>query len=106
MDTAGPIEAALLVATLVVLAYVFTSWQLGRLVDPVSVRRQGVVIRREEVLEEKSAVIGYYAGREIYASVTFKGMVYRFDRVALSSYRSRVCERELFLEPGLVYTTD
>jgi hypothetical protein len=108
VETAGitPLEAALVVAALALPFYFFTSWQLARLVDPDYVRRQGVVILREEILQQKSAVIGYYAGREIHATVTFMGMVYRFDRVVLSSYSRSVRERELFLEPGLLYVTD
>lgn len=108
VDTGGvnPLEAALLVAVLALPFYVFTRWHLQRLTDPAYLRRQGVIIRRADVLQEKSAVIGHYDGREIYASVTFMGMVYRFDRIVTPSYRASVCERELFLEPGLLYVTD
>ena len=41
-----------------------------------------------------------------HGSVTFKGMVYRFDRVVPERERERISARELWLAPGLVYVTD
>lgn len=102
----NPIEASLLVAVLVLPFHFLANWYFARLTDPRYLREQGVVIRREEVLESRHGVIGTFKGREIYAEVTFMGMRYRFDRVVAPSYRSEVGRRELFLEPGLVYLTD
>lgn len=100
------LEAGLVVAGAAWVAHVLLQRELGRLSDPRYIRSRGVVIEHEEVLEARSEAIGYYAGREIYGSVIFMGMRYRFDRVAPPAYRHRVRERELFLEPGLVYVTD
>jgi hypothetical protein len=101
----SPIEAALLVAALALPFHLAVLWQLSRLSDPRHIRASGVVIRREEILEH-GEVIGRYAGRDIYRTVHFMGMEYRFDRVARPSYRDYISARELFLEPGLVYVTD
>jgi hypothetical protein len=43
-------------------------------------------------------------GRPIWGSVTFKGMLYRFDRIQPAARREALAAGELFLEPGLVYT--
>jgi hypothetical protein len=59
-----------------------------------------------ERLEERREPIGRYAGREIYASVTFAGQRYHFAGVAPARYRDQLRPRELFVEPGLVYTED
>jgi hypothetical protein len=58
-------------------------------------------IARPEQLEERSQPIGRYAGREIYASVKFMGRRYHFAGVAPAA--ARVEERELLVEPGLMY---
>jgi hypothetical protein len=100
------LEAALVVAVVSLIIHFLLQLELGRLCDPRYIRRRGVAIQREEVLEDRSEVIGRYHGRDIYASVVFMGMRYRFDRVAPRVYRYRVAERELFLEPGLIYVTD
>ena len=75
--------------------------QLQRHCDPREIRSCGVVVRSEEALERRSGVIGYFDGRKIYASVSFMGMEYRFDRVTGPAYRRSVHERELYLHPGL-----
>lgn len=99
----GPIEAGLLVAALMLPFHILLQRQLTRLCAPQGVGRDGVVIRREEILERRTPVLGQYRGRTVHASVVFLGMEYRFDRVVRPTYRDRVRERELFLEPGLVY---
>jgi hypothetical protein len=101
-----PVEAALAVAALMLPLHLLIQRQLLRHCDPRYIRSCGVVIRSEQVLERRSGVIGYFAGREIYASVVFMGMEYRFDRVTGPAYRRSVHERELYLEPGLLYLTD
>jgi hypothetical protein len=70
------------------------------------VRRSGAALASEADVEARSDVIGYYAGRSIYAWVQFMGMRYRFDGIARASYREHVRERELFIEPGVLYVTD
>lgn len=101
----NPVEASLLVALMTAPALLFVRWQLDRYADPAYLRARGVTIRREEILEAHGDAIGRYAGRDIWSSVTFMGMVYRFDRIEAPVYRSQVRARELFLEPGLVYVT-
>ena len=61
---------------------------------------------RLRALEGHAQALGTYMGREIWANVTFKGMVYRFDRVVLARERERIRPRELYIEPGLIYVTD
>lgn len=101
-----PIEAALIVAALILPLHLLVQRQLQRHCDPREIRTCGVVIRSEEALERRSEVIGYFAGRKIYACVVFMGMEYRFDRVTGPAGRRLVHERELYLEPGLLYLTD
>ena len=101
-----PIEAALMVAALMLPLHLLVQRQLQRHCDPREIRSCGVVVRSEEALERRSGVIGYFDGRKIYASVSFMGMEYRFDRVTGPAYRRSVHERELYLDPGLVYLTD
>ena len=79
--------------------------ELAKLADPAYLRRQGVVIVSERVLQAHSAPIGEYLGHPIWASVTFMGMEYRFDRVQERSARERLAPGELFVDPGLVYVT-
>jgi hypothetical protein len=76
-----------------------------RLADPQYLRRHGVVVQAQHVLQAHSAPIGEYMGRPIWASVTFMGMEYRFDRTVERRRRDSIGPRELFLEPGLVYVT-
>jgi len=65
-----------------------------------------VVIVHERALDERSAPIGEYMGSPIWGSVTFKGMVYRFDRIVRRRERDLTGPRELYLEPGLLYRTE
>ena len=57
--------------------------------DPALLREQGVVIVHDRALDERSAPIGEYMGSPIWGSVTFKGMVYRFDRIVRRRERDR-----------------
>lgn len=100
----SPIEAALLVAVLALPFHLAVQWQLRRLSDPRYLRRQGVVICRGEILQRGGPVIGRYRDEDIYASVLFMSMEYRFDRIAAPS--CPIGARELLLPPGLVYVTD
>lgn len=71
------------------------------------IRESGAAVRQDQLgLEHSDRIIGYYDGCEIHACVEYMGLLYRFDRVVLPSYRHRVGARELFVEPGLLYLTD
>ena len=80
--------------------------EIDRLEDPSYLRRNGVVIVLERALEAHGDALGRYMGSPIWRSVTFMGMVYRFDRVALPSEKERLGGGELYLDPGIVYVTD
>ena len=100
----GPIEAALLIAALALAFHFVVRWQLGLLASPRYLRKHGVVICRDGVVEYSGEVIGSYRGCDIRESVVFMGMRYRFERVANPS--CPVKARELLIAPGLVYVTD
>jgi hypothetical protein len=99
----NPLEAAGLVALLVLPLHCLVQWQLGREEDPAWLRRQGIVVVRDSALDGHGAEIGEYAGHRIWAGVTFKGNAYRFDRVAGLQDREKTGPGELWLDPGLVY---
>lgn len=73
---------------------------------PALLREKGVVIVHERALDDRSAPIGEYMGRPIWGSVTFKGMVYRFDRIVRRRERDLTGPGELFLDPGFIYRVD
>lgn len=102
----SPIEAALLVALMVLPFHLFIQYYLSRLENPRHIRASGVVVEAECAFARHGELIGEYCGHAIYADVEFMGMVYRFDRIAPRSYRHNVVARELYLDPGLVYITD
>jgi hypothetical protein len=99
-----PIDAA----ALVLLLFLPLNWlvrrHFDRLEDPTYLRRHGVVIVSGRTLQACSSPVGQFMGSPIWATVTFKGMVYRFDRVQPAARREALAAGELFLEPGLVYT--
>ncbi len=98
-----PLEAALLVALGVLPFHWLIQRELARNEDPNYLRRHGVVIVRESVLQAHAERIGEYRGRPIWASVTFKGMVYCFERVAALGNETHLKPGELWVAPGLVY---
>jgi len=77
--------------------------QFARWNSPEYFRRYGVIIRRMEVLDACTEVIGHYRGMPIYGSVAFKGMEYEFAKVVSLRYPARIDENELYLDPGLLY---
>jgi hypothetical protein len=99
----NPLEAAALIAAMVLPAFWLVQAQLDRLEDPAYLRKQGVVILLERALQAHAGPIGTYMGRPIWASVTFMGMVYRFDRVTRPQDKEKTGPGELYLDPGLVY---
>jgi hypothetical protein len=102
----SPLDAALLAVILALPLFWLVVRELDRLDDPAYLRKHGVVIVLDKVLEAHSAPIGEYMGRPIWATVTFMGLQYRFDHVIERRQRDRIEPRELFLEPGLVYVAD
>jgi hypothetical protein len=101
----GPVEAALLCAALATLFLWAVRAELDKLDDPAYLRQHGIVIVAESALDSRAGPIGQYRGRQIWATVTFKGMVYRFDHVTQPHLRERIGRGQLYLEPGLVYVT-
>ena len=99
------LEAALVFIFLALPIYLVVRWELERLDHPAYLRQHGVVIVSESALQGHSVSIGEYRGHPVWASVRFKGMEYRFDRVIERRKRENIGPRELFLEPGLVYIT-
>jgi hypothetical protein len=79
---------------------------LDKLEDPGYLRQHGVVIVVEDVLKKRSTPIGNYMDHPIWGSVTFLGMVYRFDRIARPDEKEKIGCGELYLEPGIIYMVD
>ena len=77
--------------------------QLALQSDPAYLRQHGVVIVSLNAIEFHSEPVGTYAGREIWRSVTFKGIEYGFDRIVSARERERIGPGELYIEPGLVF---
>ena len=102
----SPLETGALVALLALGIRWLVQRELDKLEDPRYLRDHGVVIVAPSALEAHSEPIGRYRDSEIWGSVTFKGMLYRFDHVARARERERLSARELYLPPGLVYVTD
>jgi hypothetical protein len=96
------LEAAALIGALTIPFHLLLQEQLSRL--DRHARRFGVLIEREEMLEGRGEVIGSFCGRDIYAWVRYLGMTYRFECAVHKPRSPR--ERELVLQPGLVYVTD
>ena len=101
-----PIDAVLVLLVLALPLHWLVLRQFDRVCDPAYLRKQGVIVVLERALQARSEPIGQYMGQPIWATVTFMGMVYRFDRVTERRKRERIGPGELFLEPGLVYVTD
>jgi hypothetical protein len=98
-----PILAIALIAILLAPLHLMVMYQLDRMDSPAYLRRFGVIVLRLEALDSCAEVIGSYAGRAIYGAVTFKAMVYDFDRIATPGCKKRIGHDELYLDPGLIY---
>ncbi len=70
---------------------------------PAYLLRVGIVVRDAAVLDGAADGVGRYMNATIYAEVIFKGIAYRFDRIAPAAYKQALQPAELFLEPGIVY---
>jgi hypothetical protein len=97
-----PMDAAALVVLLVLPFDWLIRRELARAENP-DPRQCGIVVVRERALDSHSGSVGHYLGHEIWRSVTFRGHVYRFDRIQPAAERERLAPGELFLDPGLVY---
>ncbi|MGZ8154577.1 MAG: hypothetical protein ACXWUK_04650 [Burkholderiales bacterium] len=98
-----PLAAAGLVLVLSLPLHWLVVRHFDRVEDPDFLRHHGIVVLMESALDVRSEPIGEYLGHPIPGSVTFKGMLYRFDHVLDRRLRERIGSGELFLEPGLVY---
>lgn len=80
-------------------------WRIERMrrEDPEYLLRVGVVVRSNAALDGVAEAVGRYMDTAIYAQVTFKGVAYRYDRIAPPAYKALLRPAELFLEPGIVY---
>lgn len=101
----NPLEAAVLAILVAMPFHLLLQRAVARLMDPLYLRTQGIVICSEAVVEP-GEVVGSYRGKPIYGSLVFMGMHYRFDRVTLPALRERTQAGELYLEPGLIYVAD
>jgi hypothetical protein len=99
-----PIDAAVLVLALT-LGFLRIIYRELDKAEAEDLHRCGIVIVRERVLEGHSQPIGEYLGHQIWRTVTFRGLVYRFDRIQGQSRREQLAPGELYLDPGLVYVT-
>jgi hypothetical protein len=100
----SPLEAALLIVVLTLPFHFLVQWQLALHCDPRYLRKHGVVIRREDILERSDEIIGRYRGRDIPGALVIMGMHCRFAGIVPPGYRVKT--RELLLPPGLLYLTD
>jgi hypothetical protein len=91
------IIAIALVAILLAPLHFLVLYELDRLDSPAYLRKVGVIILRMDALDACAEVIGTYKTKAIYRSVTFKGMVYDFDRVVPPGYQQRIIHDELYL---------
>lgn len=68
-----------------------------------AIDQEGVYLQDEHALEGRGDVIGRMGDAAIYNRVCFAGLCYEFDRLAEAPDRTRIGNRELLIEPGLVY---
>jgi hypothetical protein len=102
----SPIDAAILVLILALPLHWLVLRHFDQICDPAYLRKRGIVVVRERALQGHAEPIGEYRGQPIWASVTFMGLVYRFDHVSGSDRRENLAAGELFIEPGLVYVVE
>lgn len=102
----NPLEAVLLFIALLLPFHLLVQRELSRMREAPPSPRRGVAMSRKQIPREHAEVIGYYQDCEIYAWVGFQGVRYRYERVVGHAYSSRVAERELFIEPGLLYVAE
>ena len=76
---------------------------VGEALALLTKRAHGIVVVRESALDGHTDPVGEYAGHAIWGSVTFLGMVYRFDHVIPARDKEKTGPGELYLDPGLVY---
>lgn len=96
---------ALVVAAAVLPPYLIMRVEFRKLGSRDYLRETGVFIRKLAALDTVAEVIGRYNGADIYRYVVFKGMRYEYDHIVPPYLPREVRERELFLEPGVIYVT-
>jgi hypothetical protein len=101
----SPLEAILVPIAIALPLLWLVRIEFDRLASPEYLRRHGVVIVSDKALDNRSESVGRYMGQVVWGSVTFRGIVYRFDRVTQPDRRDAIGPGELYLEPGLVYVT-
>ena len=98
-----PLEAILVPVALAAPILWLMHLEMDRLASPDYLRRHGVVIVKESALENFAQPIGHYMSKTVWGTVTFKGIVYRFDHVTRPERRETIGPGQLYLDPGLVY---
>ena len=98
-----PLEAVLVPVALALPFLWMVRLELDRLADPGYLRRHGIVIVAERALDGCADPVGTYMGSTVWGTVTFRGIVYRFDYVTQPHQRETIGPGRLYLEPGLVY---
>jgi hypothetical protein len=77
--------------------------EFDRWMHAENIRREGVIVRRFDALDDASEVIGSYRGANIHRTVTFHGMRYEFSGVFPPGRHGALHRDELYLDPGLLY---
>lgn len=95
-----PLDAAFVFALLFLPLNWLVLRHFDRLQEASYLRGCGVVICSHTVIDAWGAPIASYMGSPVWASITFKGMQYRFDRVIEGE---GIAAGELLLQPGIVY---
>ena len=97
------LDAAALVTLLALGFHLLVGHHLQKLDDPAYLRAHGVVIVSLRAIDAHGEAIGDYRGQPIWATLTFKGMRYAFDRIVPPAERERIGPGELYVEPGMVF---
>jgi len=98
----SPLDAAALVVLLLLPFHWAVRRELAKM-EAEDPRSCAIVVLREQALEAHSQPIGAYMGHAIWGTVTFHGLLYRFDRIQPPRKKEELAAGELFLDPGLVY---
>jgi len=96
---------ALVVAAAVLPPYLIMHIEFRKLGSRDYLLETGVFILKLAALDTVAEVIGRYNGADIYRYVVFKGMRYEYDHIVPPYLPREVHERELFLDPGVIYVT-
>lgn len=95
----------LVIAVAVLPVYFVQRIELSHRTSPRYWKRVGVIIKKSAALDSVSDIIGRYDGGNIYHYVVFKGMAYYYERIVPPTYKYRLGQNELYMEPGVLYVT-